>query len=80
MRRALGLLDAGAVGFEIYESEILAKNTHTRWTVPLFGNPDKTRAFLADSNMESCYPVTASNVMLGYDIHSKWTTAPPFAS
>ena len=76
MRRALGLLDTGVDGIEIYETEILAKSSLARWIVPLFGNAMKTRAFLADSNLEACYPISASNAMFGYDIHSKWLPQP----
>ena len=76
MRRALGLLEAGADGIEIYETEILAKSSPARWLVPLFGNAAKTRAVLAESNLEACYPLSASNVMFGYDIHSKWLPEP----
>jgi len=72
MRRALGLLEAGVDGIEIYEAEILAQCNEHRWTVPLFGKPEALRSFLAESNLEACYPISASTAMFGHDNHSTW--------
>ena len=72
LRRAIGLADAGVDGIEVYESELFAYPTHARWLVPLFGHPSDTRAFLNESNLESVYPITASNATRGHDNH--WMT------
>ena len=72
MYRALGLLEAGVDGIEIYEANAFAECTAYRWILPLFGNEDKLRSFLAESNIEACYPVSASSAMFGHDNHSAW--------
>ncbi|HHX41441.1 MAG TPA: hypothetical protein GX715_15880, partial [Armatimonadetes bacterium] len=72
LRRALGLLEAGVDGIEIYETECLARTSHYRWILPLFGNAPRLKAFLAESNLEACFPVTAATAFFGYDNHSRW--------
>lgn len=72
MHRALGLLEAGVDGIEIYETELLALCSERRWVLPLFGNARQLRRFLAESNIEACYPVSASSAMYGHDNHSRW--------
>lgn len=69
-RRALGLLEAGVNGIELYESNNQAVLTQQRWVVPLFGNADLIREFLASSNIEACYPIWARNAAAGHDNHS----------
>jgi hypothetical protein len=72
LSRALGLLESGVDGIEIFETEVQAKCNEYRWLLPVFGNAEKIRNFLAESNLESCYPISAENAMIGYDNHSKW--------
>jgi len=72
MRRALGLLDAGVDGIELYEANAFAKCSHWRWITPLFGNAAALREFLAESNIEACYPVSAATAAFGHDNHSGW--------
>lgn len=72
LRRAIGLAEAGVDGIEIYESELFAYASHARWLVPLFGSPSDAEAFLANSNIESVYSITASNAVRGHDNH--WST------
>ncbi|HPT99388.1 MAG TPA: hypothetical protein PLU39_16115 [Armatimonadota bacterium] len=72
LRRALGLLEAGVDGIEIYETECLARTSHYRWILPLFGNAPRLKAFLAESNLDACFPVTAATAFYGYDNHSRW--------
>ena len=78
LRRALGLLRSGVDGIELYEAELLAWSSHRRMLVSLFANQKRLEEFLADSNMEACYPVDASNAAAGHDNHSwfhrGWTT------
>lgn len=71
--RALGLLEAGVDGIEIYETEMLARCSQYRWVLPLFGNAERLRAFLDQSNLAACYPVDASTAMYAHDNHSRWT-------
>ncbi len=69
----LGLMEAGADGVERYAAEYLARNSSpSHWLKPLFGNPERLRWFLENSNYESCEPVTATTAMAGYDNHSSW--------
>ena len=70
LRRAIGLAEAGVDGFEIYEAEILAYCSHERWLAPLWGDPERARRHLLDSNLEAVYPVTASDALLAMDNHS----------
>lgn len=72
LRRALGLLEAGVDGVEIYETEVLAACGGQRWALPLFGHEKQLRRFLAESNIEACYPVSAASAAYGYDNHSHW--------
>jgi len=80
LKRALGLLcsitaqsrSTGVDGIEIYETEILAESTSSRWVIPLFGNPLRIEFFLNNSNLEACYPITASSAAYGHDNHSGW--------
>ena len=69
-RRALGLHDAGVDGIELYESNNQAILTQQRWSVPLFGNATRIRDFLAESNLEACYPIWSRNAAAGHDNHS----------
>ena len=69
-KRALGLLDAGVDGIELYESNNQAVLTQQRWVVPLFGNAKLIREFLSASNFEACYPVWSRNAAAGHDNHS----------
>jgi len=69
-RRALGLLDAGVDGIELYESNNQAVLTQQRWVVPLFGSADLIREFLTTSNIEACHPIWARSAAAGHDNHS----------
>lgn len=73
--RALGLLEAGVDGIEIYEANDHAVSQYIRWVLPLIGNMKKTLEFLDNSNIEAVYPVTASTAMYGYDNHSRWSAS-----
>ena len=73
MRRVLGILEAGAHGIELYETELLAHCSHHRWLAPLFGHPQRLRAFLDEANVEACHPITARTCLYGYDNASRWT-------
>ena len=70
LRRAQGLLHAGADGIEIFETDAQVANDHYRWVLPMFGDMEKTEEFLATSNMESCFPIVASTAAYGHDNHS----------
>ncbi len=72
MHRALGLLEVGVDGIEIYETEILTRCSAFRWILPLFGNRERLRRFLAESNIEACFPLTAASAYYGHDNHSRW--------
>jgi len=74
LRRALGVLGSGVDGIEIYEAEMLATCTHERWLVPLWGNAGLCERFLAESNVEAVFPVTASCAALGHDNHSYYAS------
>ena len=69
-KRALGLLDAGVDGIELYESNNQAVLTQQRWVVPMFGNAEMIREFLASSNLDACYPVWSRDAAAGHDNHS----------
>ena len=76
LKRALGLLDAGVDGIELYESNAYARLAAERWLVPLLGNAPRLREFLGTSNLEACYPVWSRNAAAGRDNHSflyHWT-------
>jgi len=75
LRRALGLLEAGVDGIEVYEAELQAKCSDRRWALPMFGNARRLRLYLSESNQESVYPVTASTAPFGHDNHSRWDDA-----
>ncbi len=75
LRRALGLLQAGVDGIEVYEAELQAKCSDRRWALALFGNERRLRDYLASSNQEACYPVTSSTAAFGHDNHSNWDDA-----
>src|SRR5690625_919812 len=49
--RAIGLIDAGAKGIEIYESNDHAISHVLRWVLPLFGNKKEAITFLKNSNI-----------------------------
>lgn len=70
LKRAQGLLEAGVDGIEIYETELQAYACQNRWLVPLFGNSNRLRAFLRNSNLEACFPVNCTNAAYGHDNHS----------
>lgn len=70
LKRALGLLEAGVDGIEIYESNAFCVMSPQRWLIPLLGNKDRLREFLSASNIEACYPVWATNACAGFDNHS----------
>jgi hypothetical protein len=70
MKRALGLLEAGVDGIEIYESNNFCVMEDRRWIIPLLGNRQRLADFLATSNIEACYPVWATNACAGFDNHS----------
>jgi len=70
LRRALGLLDAGVDGIELYESNNFALLSQPRWLVPLLGNAERIRTFLAESNLEACYPIWSRRAAAGHDNHS----------
>lgn len=71
--RAIGLIDAGVKGIEIYESNDHAFSHRLRWVIPLFGNREEAISFLKISNIEAVYPITPSTAMFGYDNHSSWS-------
>ncbi|MEX2578116.1 MAG: family 10 glycosylhydrolase [Verrucomicrobiales bacterium] len=70
MRRALGLLEAGVAGIELYESNNFASSSPERWIVPLLGHPERLRDFLENSSLDACYPVWSRSAASGYDNHS----------
>jgi hypothetical protein len=70
LRRALGLLEAGVAGIELYESNNFAAISPRRWIVPLLGNQPQLKKFSEDSNLDACYPVWSRNAASGYDNHS----------
>ena len=41
-----------------------------RWVVPMFGNAEMIREFLASSNLDACYPVWSRDAAAGHDNHS----------
>ena len=69
LRRAIGLLRAGVNGIEIYEAELFARCCERRWLIPLWGDPERAERWLAESNLEAVFPVTARNAALGHDNH-----------
>ncbi len=69
-KRALGLLQAGVDGIELYESNNQCILSQERWTVPMFGHADELSRFLRTSNIEACYPVWSRNAASGHDNHS----------
>ncbi len=73
LRRAIGLVEAGVDGIELYATEYAVFMSNQRWLIPLMGNPDRAREFLDNSNFEACIPLTDSSVMAGYDNHSSWS-------
>ena len=70
LRRAVGLLQAGVAGIELYESNNFASISPRRWMIPLLGNLAELRDFLENSNLDACYPVWSRNAAAGYDNHS----------
>jgi len=70
MKRALGLLEAGVHGIELYESNNFCVITPQRWIIPLLVDKQRLRRFLDTSNVEACYPVWARNAAAGFDNHS----------
>ncbi len=75
LHRALGLLQAGVDGIEVYEAELQAKCSDRRWALALFGNERRLRDYLAVSNQEACYPLTSATAAFGHDNHSNWDDA-----
>ncbi len=76
LRRTLGLLEAGCVGVELYESNNFCLTSPRRWIVPMLGHPERIKAFLNDSNLDACHPIWSRNAAAGHDNHSfrgKWT-------
>lgn len=69
LRRAIGLLRAGVDGIEIYEAEIFAAAGERRWLIPLWGDRRAAAEWLAASNLEAVFPVSARNAALGHDNH-----------
>lgn len=69
LRRAIGLLQSGVDGIELYEAEIMSRGCERRWLIPLLGDPDRAQQWLATSNLEAVFPVTARNAALGHDNH-----------
>ena len=69
IRRAIGLIEAGVDGIEIYEAEIFARSCERRWLLPLWGDVERARAWLKESNIEAVSPVMASNACQGHDNH-----------
>jgi hypothetical protein len=69
-KRALGLLQAGVDGIELYESNNQCILSQERWTVPMFGNAQELSRFLQNSNIEACFPVWSRNAAAGHDNHS----------
>lgn len=59
-------------GIEIHETELLAQTSDWRLTPSFPGNPYRALSFLADSNLEACYPVSRSVAACGHDNHSNW--------
>jgi len=56
----------------IYETNYMARTMPLRWIVPLFGNLERLDAFLRNSNLEACFPVSAATAACGHDGHSEW--------
>ncbi len=70
LRRALGLIEAGVAGIELYESSNFATCSPERWLVPLLGDAPRLKAFLAESNLDACFPIYSRDACTGYDNHS----------
>jgi hypothetical protein len=77
LRRARGLLAAGVDGVELYEANYMARTHPQRWIVPLFGNLERLDDFLKNSNLEACYPISASTAAFAHDNHSDWHRSNP---
>ncbi len=69
-RRALGLLQAGVDGLELYESNNHVVLRPQRWLVPLLGNAVELEHFLQTSNLSACFPIWSRNAASGHDNHS----------
>ncbi|MGC9318158.1 MAG: hypothetical protein ACP5KN_08995 [Armatimonadota bacterium] len=72
LHRARGLMQAGVDGIETYETELMARSGNRRWAMPMFGNLEQLERYLATTNAEACYPITAGNAHIGHDNHSRW--------
>jgi hypothetical protein len=68
LRRAQGMVRAGVQGIEVYESEVVAGDTW-RWLVPLMAYPERIDDFLANSNLEACFPIDSFGALAGFDNH-----------
>ncbi len=69
LRRAIGLLQAGVDGIELYEAEIMSRGCERRWLIPLLADPARAQRWLAESNIDAVFPITARNAALGHDNH-----------
>jgi len=69
-RRALGLLQAGVDGIELYESNNYAVLRPERWIVPMLNRGEGISRFLQTSNLDACFPIWSRNAAAGHDNHS----------
>ncbi len=69
IRMAMGVIDSGVDGLEVYESERFAHMKHERWLIPLWGNKKLAAKFLEESNIEAVYPIKATDALGGHDNH-----------
>ncbi len=72
LHRMASLLDAGVDGVDLYESELLARCHPLHPLVPHLRSRSTIATLLEQSNLAACYPLSAENVLLGYDNHSRW--------
>jgi len=72
LRRAQALHRAGVDGIDTFETEVLTWTDPLRFAVALYGHPTELNRFLEESNIDSVYPVDASNAAAGHDNHSVW--------
>ena len=72
LKRALGLIKAGADGIDAYETELLAQIDPIRFLVAMYGHQTLLVEFLKNSNLEAVAPINAGNAASGHDNHSRW--------
>jgi len=69
LRRAAGLARAGVDAIEVYESEMVGEGFQWRWMVALAGHPQRIEDYLAQSNLEACFPIDSWGAVGGHDNH-----------